>query len=130
MATSVPALAPDGGLEAFVVGAMLGSFSFHWRSQGPEHTPVGRIVLAGLPDAGDLGPTLDRAIAVGGAGWRARMLATVPSNVKSPAWLAEQARVLADEAGLDITVWDEKKLAAEGSAASSASARPPRPRPG
>ena len=130
LATSVPALAPDGGLEAFVVGAMLGSFSFHWRSQGPEHTPVGRIVLAGLPDAGDLGPTLDRAIAVGGAGWRARMLATVPSNVKSPAWLAEQARVLADEAGLDITVWDEKKLASEGFGGlvgvGQASATPPR----
>ena len=114
MATSVPAVAPEGGLEAFVVGAMLGSFSFHWRSGGPEHTPVGRIVLAGLPDVADLGPALDRAIAVGGAGWRARMLATVPSNLKSPAWLADQARVLADEAGLDITVWDEKKLAAEG----------------
>jgi leucyl aminopeptidase len=130
LATSVPALAPHGGLEAFVVGAMLGSFSFHWRSQGPEHTPVGRIVLAGLPDAEDLGPTLDRAIAVGGAGWRARMLATVPSNVKSPAWLAEQARVLADEAGLDITVWDEKKLASEGFGGlvgvGQASATPPR----
>ena len=43
----------DGGLEAFVVGAMLGSFAFHWRSGPPEHVPVGRIVLAGLPDADD-----------------------------------------------------------------------------
>jgi leucyl aminopeptidase len=130
LATSVPALAPDGGLEAFVVGAMLGSFSFHWRSRGPEHAPVGRIVLAGLPDAEDLGRTLDRALAVGGAGWRARTLATVPSNLKSPAWLAEQARVLAEEAGLDFTVWDEKKLAAEGFgglvSVGRASATPPR----
>jgi leucyl aminopeptidase len=130
MATSVPALAPEGGLEAFVVGAMLGSFSFHWRSQGPEHRPVQRIVLAGLPGARDLGPLLDRAMAVGGAGWRARMLATVPSNLKSPAWLAEQARVLADEAGLGFTVWDERKLAAEGFGGligvGRASATPPR----
>ena len=130
VATSIPALAPEGGLEAFVVGAMLGSFAFHWRSQGPEHLPVGRIVLAGLPDADDLAPTLDRAIAVGGAGWRARMLSTVPSNLKSPDWLAEQARLLADESGLDFTVWDEKKLAAEGFGGligvGQASATPPR----
>jgi leucyl aminopeptidase len=130
VATSIPALAPEGGLAAFVVGAMLGSFSFHWRSAGPEHHPVGRVVLAGLLDADRLGPTLDRAIAVAGATWRARMLATVPSNLKNPAWLAEQAAVLADEAGLEITVWDEKRLEAEGFGGlvgvGQASATPPR----
>ena len=36
VATSVPALAGPGGLEAFVVGAMLGSFAFHWRSGRPS----------------------------------------------------------------------------------------------
>jgi leucyl aminopeptidase len=42
------------------------------------------------------------------------MLATVPSNLKSPQWLAEQAQELADEAGLACEVWDEKKLAKQG----------------
>ena len=130
VATSIAALAPAGGLEAFVVGAMLGSFGFHWRSQPPEHTPVERIVLAGLPDSGSLARALDRAIAVGGAGWRARMLSTVPSNLKNPAWLAEQARVLGEETGLDVTIWDEKKLAADGFGGligvGQASATPPR----
>jgi leucyl aminopeptidase len=128
VATSVPGVAPDDGLEAFVVGAMLGSFVFHWRAGAPEHRPVGRIVLAGLPDA--LAPVLDRAIAVGGAGWRSRMLCTVPSNVKNPPWLAAQAEAIAAEAGLDITVWDETRLAAEGFggivAVGQASATPPR----
>ena len=82
VATSVPAIAPDSGVEAFVVGAMLGSFAFHWRSGAPEHRPVARIVLADLPDS--LAPLLARAIAVGGAGWRSRMLCTVPSNLKNP----------------------------------------------
>jgi leucyl aminopeptidase len=130
VATSIPALAPDGGLEAFVVGAMLGSFGFHWRSTVPEHVPVARIVLAGLPDRDSLAPALDRALAVGGAGWRARMLATVPSNLKSPAWLAEQARLLGEESGLAVTIWDERKLAAEGFGGiigvGQASATPPR----
>ena len=130
VATSIPALAGPGGLEAFVVGAMLGSFSFHWRSVAPEHVPVERIVLAGLPDADDRSTELQRAIALGGAGWRSRMLATVPSNLKNPAWLADQARELAGECTLDIAVWDEKQLAAEGFggivAVGQASATPPR----
>ncbi|GAB6986730.1 leucyl aminopeptidase family protein [Nocardioides pyridinolyticus] len=112
VATSVPAVAGDEGLEAFVVGAMLGSFGFHWRSAAPEHRPVGRVVLADLPDS--LTPLLERAVAIGGAGWRSRLLATVPSNLKNPAWLAAQAEQIAAEAGLDVTVRDEAWLAEHG----------------
>ena len=130
VATSIPAMASSAGLEAFVVGAMLGSFGFHWRSGEPEHRPVNRIVLAGLPDDHELERALDRALAIGGAGWRARMLATVPSNLKNPAWLAEQARLLGEEAGLTVTIWDEHRLADEGFGGilgvGQASATPPR----
>jgi leucyl aminopeptidase len=114
VATSLPAVAADDALEAFVVGAMLGSFTFQMRSAPPEHPPVARVVLAGLPDSPVLADTLERAVAVGGAGWRARALATVPSNVKNPAWLAEQAAGLADEAGLKVTVRDADRLRADG----------------
>ena len=38
----------------------------------------------------------------------------MPSNLKNPAWLADQAVALAAEAGLEVTVWDEKRLADEG----------------
>ncbi len=130
VATSIPSIAPSGGLEAFVVGAMLGSFAFHLRSAAPEHTPVGRIVLAGFPDDADLARALDRALAIGGAGWRSRMLATVPSNIKNPQWLADQAVVLAEEAGLKARVWDVEKLEADGFGGilgiGQASATPPR----
>ena len=128
VATSVPALAPDDALEAFVVGLMLGSFSFHWRSSPPEKGPVDRVVLSGLTAADE--PALARAIAIGGAGWRARTLATVPSHLKNPEWLAEQARELAPGAGLEVRVWDEQALEAEGFggivAIGKASATPPR----
>ncbi|GAA4380050.1 leucyl aminopeptidase family protein [Nocardioides caricicola] len=128
VATSVTAIAPEDGVEAFVVGAMLGSFSFTWRSGPPQHRPVARVVLADLP--GSLAPVLTRAVAVGGAGWRSRMLCTVPSNLKNPPWLAEQAVEIAEEAGLEVTVWDEKRLAADGFggllAVGRASATPPR----
>ena len=113
VATSIAALTDDAGLESFVVGVVLGSFSFSWRSRPqPDAAPAARVVLAGC--AKGRRPALDRALAVAGAGWRARFLATVPSNLKNPAWLADQARAIADEAGLGFRVWDEEQLAAEG----------------
>ena len=130
LATTVPAIGPDDALEAFVVGVMLGSFGFHWRSGPPAHLPVRRVVLAGLPDPQRLTPVLDRAVAVGGAGWRSRMLATVPANLKNPPWLAAQAEQIGRDAGLEVTVWDEHRLAEEGFggllAVGRASATPPR----
>ncbi len=116
LVTTIAALDADDGIEAFVTGAMLGSFAFSWRSRPPEQVPVRQIVLAGLPvdNAATDRAALDRAVALGGAGWRSRFLATVPSNLKNPAWLADQAEQLAAESDLTCRVWDEKQLAAEG----------------
>ena len=128
VATSIPALEPDTALEPFVAGLTLGSFTFSWRSTPVEEPPVAAVTLA------ELGPTysdaLERAVAVARASWRARFLATVPSNLKNPAWLAAQAEAVAAEAGLTCTVWDEQQLAAEGFGGlvgvGQASATPPR----
>lgn len=109
VATTLAAIAPDDGLAAFVVGAMLGSFAFHWRSAGPKEHPVARIVLADVTDDG-ADDELARALAHGGAGWRSRALATVPANLKTPAWLADQAVEVGRAAGLDVTVWDAERL--------------------
>ncbi len=128
VATTVPAVEPDVGLEPFVVGTILGSFDFGWRSRPPEHVPVAKVVLGGLSD--DDRPALVRAVAIGGASWRSRMLCTVPSNLKNPPWLADQAVQLAADSGLEVRVWDEKQLEDEGFggiiAVGRASATPPR----
>jgi leucyl aminopeptidase len=129
VATTVTALAPSGGVEAFVTGTVLGSFDFHWRSEGPKERPVAQVVLAGAfsPEAEH---ELSRGLALGAAGWRSRFLATIPSNVKNPAWLADRAVAIAQEAGLEVTVWDEQRLLDEGFggilAVGAASASPPR----
>ncbi|MBC7278972.1 M17 family metallopeptidase [Nocardioides sp.] len=126
--TTIPATDPEVALEPFVAGATLGSFLFHWRSEGAPWTPVETITLADLGD--DQAAALDRAEAIARAGWRARFFASVPSNLKNPAWLAEQATSLAAESGLKITVWDEDQLAADGFggivAVGQGSATPPR----
>lgn len=113
VATSLAAIAPDDGLAALVVGAMLGSFAFHWRSTGPKEQPVARIVLAGISTDG-ADDELARALALGGAGWRSRALATVPANLKTPGWLAEQAVEVGEASGLEVKVWDAAQLEAEG----------------
>ena len=38
-----------------------GRSRFHWRSGAPEHRPVGRVVLADVPDDAELADALDRA---------------------------------------------------------------------
>jgi leucyl aminopeptidase len=114
VATSLAALCDDAGLRALVEGLVLGSYEFHWRSTGPVDQPVARVVLAGLADADRRTDVLGRALAVAGAGWHARTLALVPSNLKNPVWLADRAQEVADRSGLAITVWDEDRLAADG----------------
>ena len=130
VATSLGALCDDAGLRALVEGLVLGSFEFHWRSEGPRRQPVTRVVLAGLVDDDTRTGVLARAMAVAGASWHARTLALVPSNVKNPQWLAEQAADVAKRARLDIRVWDEHQLAEEGFGGiigvGQASASPPR----
>ncbi|HET8719022.1 MAG TPA: leucyl aminopeptidase family protein [Nocardioidaceae bacterium] len=130
LSTSVAALADDAGLRAFVDGLVLGSFGFHRRSAGPVEVPVERVVLASIADAATRQGVLERALAVAGAGWFARTLALVPSNEKNPQWMAERAGEVADQSGLEITVWDEDALARDGFGGilgvGRASATPPR----
>ena len=127
LATTLSSLADDEGLCALVEGLTLGSFGFHWRSDGPKAEPVRRVVLAG---AADRKPVVDRAVALANASWRARAMATTPANLKTPAWLAERAEEIAAEAGLSVKVWDDKALAAGGfgglSAVGGAAAAGPR----
>ncbi|MCW2806801.1 MAG: leucyl aminopeptidase [Marmoricola sp.] len=113
VASSVAAVSGDEGMTAFVEGATLGSFSFSMHRNGPVDRPVGKVVLC-LSEADDERQVLRRAVAAAGASWTARLLASVPSNIKTPAWLAEQAVTAAEAAGLRATVLDEAQLAERG----------------
>ncbi|MEO7351899.1 MAG: M17 family peptidase N-terminal domain-containing protein, partial [Marmoricola sp.] len=114
VASSVAAVGDDEAMAAFVEGATLGSFSFSLHRDGPEHHPVGTIVLCLTAADEERTARLGRAVAAAGAGWQARLLASVPSNIKTPAWLAEQAVTAAQAAGLKATVLDEVQLAERG----------------
>jgi leucyl aminopeptidase len=110
--STVQAAADDEGLTAFVAGAVLASFRYSLRAEERADPPVRRIVLA--LTGPDRAPVLARAEAIARASSEARRLATTPSNIKSPAWLAEQAVALVGPAGLKTKVWDAAALAKEG----------------
>jgi leucyl aminopeptidase len=100
------------------------------RRDGPLDHPVGNIVLCLTADDEDSVAALRRSVAAAGASWRARLLASVPSNIKTPAWLAEQAVSASESAGVKATVLDEVQLAERGFggivAVGQAAAAPPR----
>jgi leucyl aminopeptidase len=121
--------ADQEGLRAFVEGVALGAYSFHRKSKQGKPPPVGRLALVTeRPAAGD--DAVRRGVATASAGLLARDLANTPSSEKSPAWLAEQAATVAEQAGIGCRVRDEAELAAEGFGGilgvSSGSPRPPR----
>jgi leucyl aminopeptidase len=111
VASSVQAVADEEALTAFVAGAVLASFRYTLRTE-EQPAAVGRILLAGGPQVEQA--VLDRAEAIARAGWEARRLATVPSNLKTPAWLAEEARRMGEDAGLKVRVWDAEQLEKDG----------------
>ena len=110
---------------------MLGSFTSSLRPPGGPGSPdpaVARVLLASGPRVE--AAVLERAEAIARASWEARRLAAVPSNIKSPAWLADEIVRMGEEAGLQARVWDDEQLRKEGFggivAVGQASATPPR----
>jgi leucyl aminopeptidase len=115
-------------VRAVLEGLLLGGYvtpSAGQRSRDGQ-SPVTDVTLVG--DHRD--PVVGHGLAHARATVVARDLAEMPSNVKSPGWLAEQARELGEAAGLAVEVWDEDRLRAEGFggvlAVGAGSATPPR----
>lgn len=119
----------DARLQAFAEGVVLGSFSYTQKTVDPGKPAVGTVTLTD-GSAAVRQPVIDRGVVIGRTGWLARQLAITPSNEKDPAWLAARATEVAAATGLEVTVWDEKKLAADGFggilAVGQGSTRPPR----
>ena len=84
----------------------------------------------GCPTTPTWPTALARAVAVGGAGWRARMLATVPSNLKNPPGSPSRPRSSPTRPASTSRSGTRSSSRPRASAASSASARPRRPRRG
>jgi leucyl aminopeptidase len=126
--TDLGAGAGDAAVRAAVEGLMLGGYAAPATGlkDRADSAPPGVVTLPhGLPsDAVERGRVHARATLL------ARRLAVTPSDVKDPEWLAVEAVEAGRAAGLDVEVWDDERLAAEGFggllAVGAGSARPPR----
>jgi leucyl aminopeptidase len=107
----------DAAVRALVDGAALGGYEFLRYKTTSEGKIEETTIFLGEEAARDEGP-LRKALEqeeslVESALWT-RDIANVPADTATPEWLAEQARALAKEFGLKVTVFDEKKLAEMG----------------
>ncbi|RJQ71468.1 leucyl aminopeptidase family protein [Pseudonocardiaceae bacterium YIM PH 21723] len=119
-------------LQALVIGALLGGYEFKVTAQErePRVERIQLIAPAGT-DPVILQPDVQRAAELARASALARDLANTPSNIKSPAWLADTAAALAAEIPqLSAVVRDEQWLTEQGFggvlAVGAGSSRPPR----
>ncbi len=128
LVTSLGAGSGDEGTRAVIEGLLLGGYTppaIGARSRD-DAAPVAAAALAGR----HRDEAVARGLAHATATWTARDLAATPSNIKNPQWLVDRALEAALDAGLDVEVWDEVRLAAEGFggllAVGGGSATPPR----
>ena len=120
------ALAESGAeLEAVVEGALLG---YHRVAKPGKASESNRPTLGFL---GSLGKdSLARVMVAAQAVWRVRDMVSMPPNLLNPVSFVDHVTALADGTPLEVEVWDEKKLLAEGmggiTAVGKGSQNPPR----
>jgi len=122
----LPEEAAGEHVTELALGLLLGGYRY--KVTGEDPSPVVRTVRL-VGDDPALPSLVSRASTLAAATALTRDLANTPSNVKTPAWLADTAARVAGPR-VEVTVRDEKWLAAEGFggvlAVGGGSARPPR----
>jgi len=94
-------------------GAVLGGYRYDtYLTVDVEELTCESVTLAGTD--GDLGTVVERASAVANAVATARDLVNGPPADVTPRYLAAVAKEIADEGGLEYTVFDKAQIVAEG----------------
>lgn len=114
-----------GVAQATVEGALLGNYRYEGVRSEPKPSKIGRIVFPGAPET-----EVERGQAIASATTLARDLMNEPASSLTPPALARRAAEVADLAGLECTILEEKELKERGFggliAVSQGSAEPPR----
>ena len=107
---------PHAVALALTEGVIVGTRGPDLRKTEPSRHAFGTLRIVTPPtgaSGGDLSEAVRRGAVVGRAINLARDLANMPPSEKSPSALAEQARVIATAAGIEVTVWDEDRIRQE-----------------
>jgi leucyl aminopeptidase len=111
-------LEPEAIASAWIEGLILADYRFErYRSADPKRLPSLKqltLLTARKQQQAAVEAAVRRAEQLCGGVALARDLVNEPGNVKSPAFLAEQAQAMAKEVGLKCTVLDRPALEQEG----------------
>jgi len=113
LGAGVAGITPETAAQAVTEGAQLGLYSFRRHiTKEAEHGEIGELTVVAAGEAELAG--LERGCAKGRtmaeATNRARDMANEPANYMTPAIMAETAKDLADECGLEINVLEEEQM--------------------
>ena len=99
--------------QAIAEGFRLGAYRFTAYKSDPKPCAVERVVVVTRADAA-VRKGLDRGAALADAVALARDLINEPPGAMTPRKMEAVARSVAENAGLEIDVWDEKRVRADG----------------
>jgi len=110
-------LGDEAKAQAAVEGAVLAAWRFDELKAPDEEDPSTDVVsidIVGSGDSAALGTGTMAGAAIARAENFARTLQSRPGNVATPSHLAAEAERMAGAVGLDVTIFDEARLAKEG----------------
>lgn len=119
-------------MEKLCQGFLLGSYRYtRYKSQKKKDEPAPRLrIVSSKISEKTAQQILQRAVILAEAAYLTRDLQTTPGNDMTPSDIAKAAQEAGKDAGFNVTVWDEKKLAQEGMngilSVGQGSANPPR----
>lgn len=112
----------DKEAQVHYLGTALATYSWSQKSSSKPDTPEINLL-------GDFAPVCERSYVLLEATWKARDLIHTPSNIKSPSWMAEQAKKFAKNNALSVKVMSGKELSEFGglrAVGNSSQKNPPR----
>lgn len=112
--------------RAVALGTILGTYEFtRWKTENGKPNPIEtfEIVELSADKIADIQRGIDRAQVIGDAVTFTRDMINEPSNVVTPAYLADVARTIAKDNGLTCKVMDRKEFEAAGMGLYAAVAR-------
>lgn len=111
----------DANASAHAISATMGAYIWNLKTGPKPVQPTISISISKL--------ALSRSLAIAGAVWCARDLVHTPANIKTPAWIAAHAKVIAKDRNISLKVLAGKDLVQFGGLAAvgnSSRKSPPR----
>ena len=107
--TQIAVALGDLNVEAATQALVLGLARFSDFKEDKDATEIETVTLL-VSDAATASAAIERGQIIAQATLKCRHLVNLPSNCKSPEFLAQTAREIGETGSIQVTVWDEQKI--------------------